>query len=199
MIDDPSGDVGQCDCLRRRGLRLRLSQALRWLWPTARGKACSNPSWRYFSAMRGAIFRRLGTWPAGAHSAVRLSLASERMAKLVALLKKGVPRKNTEGRHSWRSGVAWADDCCQRVWMLARAQFRAGIGRWQNWRASNRFPSMLKGWVKWFKRQAFILRHAQNQRDLIFIASFRGRRSNQEGLLPTQGLRNKWPALVRYI
>ncbi len=141
MTDDQSGDVGQLNGLRRRSRSLRLSLALRWLWLSAWGSSWSTRSLRYLSGAPGAIHRRLRTWEAALRPVIHDCVASERTARLVALLK------NIDSRYPWRRRVRQAGEFCQRVWILAVVQLRTGIGWLRNWTAGNRFLSSLRNSV----------------------------------------------------
>ncbi len=148
MTDEPRRNVGRLNDLRWRSLRLRLSLALRWCWLAARGSIWRTRSLGYLSAAPGVIHRRLSTWETALRPVIRDYLASERAARLVALSKKPVAFvKKLESRYPWRWWVRRTAHCCQRVWMLAVAEFKTGIGWLHNWPAGNRFLASLRN--KW--------------------------------------------------
>ena len=148
MTDERSGDVGQLNGLRRRCRSLRRCLTSRCRWLIARGSSWRARGLHGLSATPGAIHRRLRAWEAGSRSVIHDCLASERAARLVALSKKPVAFvKKIESRCPWRRWVRQTGHCCQRGWMLALAQFKAGIGRLQNWTAGNRFLAGLR--KKW--------------------------------------------------
>lgn len=148
MTDERSGDVGQLNGLRRRCRSLRLCLTSRCRWLIARGSSWRARGLHGLSATPGAIHRRLRAWEAASRPVIHDCLASERAARLVALSKKPVAFvKKIESRYPWRRWVRQTGHCCQRGWMLALAQFKAGIGRLQNWTAGNRFLAGLRN--KW--------------------------------------------------
>ena len=165
MMEEPSRNVGRLNGVRWRSLRLRLSLALRSCWLATRGSSWRTRCLGYLSGTSGLMRRRLRTWETTLRPVVRDYLASERAARLVALLKKPLAIfKKMESRYPWRWWIGQTAHTCQRGWMLAVAGFRIGIGWLKNWMDGNRFLTSLSNqctglvgqigrseWMQWAK------------------------------------------------
>ena len=148
MTEDQRGDVGQLNGLKRRSRSLRLFLASRWHRLAAKDSRWRARSLHLLIGLIGTLEtsrRWIGAWAAGLRPVIRDCLASERVAKLMALVKKlGALILKIESRYSWRFWVHQAGHSCQRGWMLVRAQFRTGSNWLRNWMAGNRFLSSLR-------------------------------------------------------
>ena len=196
MTPERSGIVGQLNGLKRRSRILRLFLGLLWCWLAARGTSWSLRSLRYLSATPGAIHRRLRTWEAALRPVIHDWMASERAARLVALLKKILALlKKMESRYPWRCWVRQTGDRCQRGWMLAVVQWKTGIGWLQNWPAGKRFRSSLgKHWI------GLLGQIRQSERMKVARAYCRRVQSWCGRLSPyTKALTSAWPSTLEII
>ena len=145
MTKEPSGDVGQPKGLRRRSRSLCLFLALPWYWLAVKVSSWSTRSLRHLSVLPGAIHRRVPTREAALKPVIPDCLASERVARVVAVLKKlEALVKRIGSRYPWRRRVRQIGHCCQRCWTLAVARFRTGAGWTRNRMAGNRSLARLR-------------------------------------------------------